>query len=161
MFKERIEDVSKPEMHTQIVNTYTPEIAAGIGRLMAQLDPTFSADPVPEDVLQPIIISPDHDQFVSLTGDGGDQVVAAASMTVVRGAGFNKRGQLEDFVVDEAFRGQGVGRSMWKALIDWCRAHDLNEFYLQTETFRPDAIAFYNRVGAKVMNGTVTYKVGA
>ena len=148
--------VAAPELQIVRLTEYQPEIAAGIGRLLVQLDPSFSSEPVPEEVLGPIIDSPDHDQFVALLDS---QVVGAASMSVVRGAGFNKRGQLEDFVVDQEMRGQGIGRTIWNSLVSWCEKKDLPGFYLQTETFRPEAIAFYEKVGAEIMGQTVTYQV--
>ncbi|MGH7241185.1 MAG: GNAT family N-acetyltransferase [Candidatus Saccharimonadales bacterium] len=144
----------------EVVTAYDPAIAAGIGRLMPQLDESFSSEPTSQDKLERIIASPDRGQLVGLDEQGN--VVAAATMNTLMGAGKETEGWLEDFVVDQAARGTGLAEQMWQGMGDWCRSQGLSQFSFGTETWRPDAIKFYNRHGA-VMDDTsrhLTYKLG-
>jgi GNAT superfamily N-acetyltransferase len=147
-------------VRVEVCEQYTDEISAGIGALMPQLDESFPATPIPEDHLRYIIESPDYGQIVAVKND--IQVVGAATMSIVRGAGFGKRGQLEDFVVDNNERRSGVSGRMWGLMIDWCLSKGIpnGELYLQTETYRPEAMRFYEKNGS-LMPETLTYKGNA
>ena len=147
--------MSTPDISVEVCKEYTPEMAAGIGRLMPQLDESFPPAPIPEGRLRYLIDSPDYDQLVAVANK--IHVVGAATMSVVRGAGFGQRGQLEDFVVDEEHRGSGVAGQMWSLMLEWCAGKGLEDFYLQTETYRPGAIKFYEKHAA-LLGETVTFK---
>jgi hypothetical protein len=147
-------------LYVETVRVYTPEIAAGIGRLMPQLDPSFPDTPIPEDRLRYIIDSSEHDQLIAVASRIG--IVGAATMSIVRGAGFGARGQLEDFVTDGTAGIRGAGSMLWhEAMMKWCIEKKLDGFYLQTETWRNEAgrnaIEFYQRAGATLLDGTVTF----
>lgn len=143
-------------VHAEVLTSYSPEVAAGIGRLMPQLDPSFSGDPTPQGWLESTIACDTRDQIVALhTG----QVVGAATMNVVGGAGKGVEGWLEDFVVDEDLRGQGVAQTLWQEMIRWCQEQGLPSFSLETEEHRKAAIRFYEKQGAKLVPGTTTHYV--
>jgi len=129
-----------------ILTEYSPEVAAGIGNLMPQLDENFDSEPTPQDKLERIIASPDRCQIVGYDNNGG--VVAAATMNTLMGAGKQTEGWLEDFVVDESVRGSGVATQMWNEMGNWCRSQGLAQFSFGTETKREDAVAFYEKQGA-------------
>ncbi len=151
------------EFTAGVAGVYTEHLAAGLGGLMPDLDASFPADPIPRDRLEHIITSPDYDQLVVVqnglaTPDvyqmpfdeviARGKIVGAATMSIVRGAGFGERGQLEDFVTAAELQGQGLGTLAWNAMAAWCRDRGLRNFYFQTETDRPDAVKFYDRRGA-------------
>lgn len=140
---------------------YTPEVAAGIGRLMPQLDESFSGDPTPQAKLERIINNPERAQLVAL--DAAGQVVAAASMNTLMGAGKDDEGWLEDFVVDSEVRGTSVASQMWQAMGDWTRSRGMTQFSFGTETWRPAAVAFYEKMGATTDDTArhLTYKLDA
>lgn len=146
-------------LYVETVRVYTPEVAAGIGRLMPFLDESFPGDPIPEEHLRYIIDSPDYDQLVAVQEHAG--IVGAATMSIVRGAGFGARGQLEDFVTDPSPKVKGAGSALWEYMKQWCAERGLSDFYLQTETWRNDegrnAIDFYTRKGAHLLGETVTF----
>jgi ribosomal protein S18 acetylase RimI-like enzyme len=131
------------------ITEYSADIDAGIARLMPMLDANFSDLPQPER-LQRIINSPSHDQLVAVRAS--DQlVVGAASMTVVMGYGLGMAGRLEDFVVDSEARRQGVAATMWGSMMDWCMQRGLAEMVFETERDRPEALAFYEKMGAVIV----------
>src|SRR5436190_1155079 len=112
------------EFTAGVAGIYTDHLAAGIGALMPDLDETFPDSPIPRGHLEDgIIKDPNYDQLVVvkneivtrganetiLMGTEDDEtfderiarglIVGAATMSIVKGAGFGQRGQLEDFVV--------------------------------------------------------------
>lgn len=137
-------DAVKPKV--EVLQAYSEEVAAGIGRLMPQLDEHFSGEPTPRQKLEHIIASPDRCQLVGYDSDG--QVIAAATMNTLMGAGKDTEGWLEDFIVDKDARGSGIASEMWQAMADWCREMGYSQFSFGTETWRPDAIRFYEKSGA-------------
>ena len=133
---------------------YSLEIATGIGSLMPQLDPRMSNAPTPQKRLEKIIHSPERDQLVALNQA---RVVGAATMNIVMGAGKDSEGWLEDFIVDQSFRGQGVADALWNEMQAWCRDKELPGFSFETESYRTAAIAFYQQHGAQLVEGTTTH----
>jgi ribosomal protein S18 acetylase RimI-like enzyme len=132
---------------------YDVDIDAGIGQLMPYLDPTFSAEPRPAD-LRAIIASTDHDQLVALRL-ADSRIVGAATMTIVRGYGLGRAGRLEDFVVDPTIRRQGVATKLWTTMMQWCEAKDLDSMVFETERDRPEALAFYEKMGARIVKDSL------
>ena len=54
---------------------------------------------------------------------------------------------IEELVVDERARRQGIGRALIQATLDWARAHGCSEVEISTEKDNLDAQAFYRRLG--------------
>jgi GNAT superfamily N-acetyltransferase len=54
---------------------------------------------------------------------------------------------IEELVVDERARGQGVGRALIRVAIDWAEAEGCSEIEVSTEEDNTDAQAFYRRLG--------------
>jgi GNAT superfamily N-acetyltransferase len=155
------------------VAEYTPRVAAGIGRLMPILDERFSGAPMPREALEEIIGSPSHDQIIA---EHQGQVVGSAVMSLVLGSGFwqrpegqhqNRKGYLEDFVVDPSMRGvrspeSGLSAAdlLWEEMLAVCRDHDAEvlSFASRIEA-RPDAARFYAKHGAFPMEGARFFEV--
>ncbi len=54
---------------------------------------------------------------------------------------------IDELVVDEGARGQGVGRALIQAAIEWARAQACSEVEVSTEMDNTAAQAFYRRLG--------------
>ena len=54
---------------------------------------------------------------------------------------------IEELVVDETARGQGAGRALIQAAIDWAKAQDCSEVEVSAEMDNTAAQAFYRRLG--------------
>lgn len=59
---------------------------------------------------------------------------------------------IEDVVVDEPFRGQGVGRALLRGVIDWAVGHGATRAQLLADRDNEQAIAFYRHLGLEVTN---------
>lgn len=143
---------------TRLLDQYSQDDARAIGELMPQLDESFSNEPIEQAAMEAIISSLNHDQLVVEVGEDR-KIIGAATLSVVYGAGFGKRGQLEDFVIHESYRGSGAAQCAWMALEAWCRQKEMTTLYLQTEPVRKAAISFYERQGAKQQNESLTFSV--
>lgn len=104
------------EIRVERLHAYSPEDAAGIGRLMPVLDSKLTDEPIPEDRLQAIIKSKYHDQFVARQEDA--RIVGAATLSLIMAAGTGDKGYLEDFVTNPETK--GVGTVMWHEIGKWC-----------------------------------------
>ena len=56
-------------------------------------------------------------------------------------------GWIEDMVVDKSFRGQGVGKRLMKALLDWGKANGATRFQLLADKDNSPALDYYRRLG--------------
>ena len=77
-------------------------------------------------------------------------------MSVVMGAGMNKLGYLEDFVVDEQVRGRGVATALWDEAIRWCEEKGV-DLEFTSGVSKEAACAFYAKHGAEVRDTTVLH----
>jgi ribosomal protein S18 acetylase RimI-like enzyme len=54
---------------------------------------------------------------------------------------------IEELVVDERARGQGIGRALIQAALDWAKSEGCSEVEVSTELDNTAAQAFYRRLG--------------
>jgi ribosomal protein S18 acetylase RimI-like enzyme len=54
---------------------------------------------------------------------------------------------IEELVVGEGARGQGVGRALIEAALDWAKGQGCSEVEVSTDQDNTDAQAFYRRLG--------------
>lgn len=135
-------------MNVEILTQYSAEDAAAIGRLMPHLSDAFDGSPVPAALLRDIIASPYHDQLVARDEYG--TIIGTATLTVTMGAAVGRNAWLEDFVVDPAIQGAGIGGKLWDAMLDWCRSHEVHKLGFTSNPIRATAHAFYLKRGAEI-----------
>ncbi|USN96616.1 MAG: GNAT family N-acetyltransferase [Candidatus Nomurabacteria bacterium] len=135
------------------LRAYTPEDAAGIGRLMPFLSESFLSTPIPEERLRAIIESDYHDQLVAR--EDTRRIVGAATLSLILGAGAGGKAHLEDFVTDPETK--GVGSALWKEMGAWCVERDV-ELHFTSRSSRIAAQHFYLNRGAEIRDTNVFKK---
>lgn len=139
----------------EILTTYTPAVAEGLGKLTPFLSEAGAGEPVPESQLRKIIESNDHVQFIATAGG---QIVGAATVVAIRGI-LREKAYLQDFVVDGGMRGKGVGHKLWSAIEAWCLENGLTTMDFTSRYDRPVAHAFFLKHGAKIREVTAPFRV--
>jgi ribosomal protein S18 acetylase RimI-like enzyme len=87
----------------------------------------------------------------------GERIVGMATLYMI--TKFGKRGGfIEDVVVDEVYRGQGLGEKVTQALIDAATAEKLGSIYLTSRPERVAANKLYQKLGFK-QKETNVYKM--
>jgi ribosomal protein S18 acetylase RimI-like enzyme len=129
-------------MKVEIATTLTPAIVDAVERLVPQLS---SSNPPPTtDELGEVVASPATDLFIAL--DDGGNVVGMSTLVTFR-IPTAMRAWIEDVVVDDAGRGQGVGTALTQAMIDRARELGCATVDLTSRPKREDANRLYRRLG--------------
>ena len=79
-----------------------------------------------------------------------DQILGMATVSVVFGAGIGKNAYLEDFVVDNAARGKGIGGLLFQAYEDWAKEKGCKNLEFTCGHGREAAQFFYKTHGAEI-----------
>lgn len=135
------------------LTSYSPEDAAGIGRLMPFLDEKFSGAPIDEQVLRVLIESNYHDQLVARDDTG--RIVGAATLSLIMAAAAGPKAYLEDFVTDPETR--GVGSALWEEMGRWCLERNV-DLHFTSRPARVEAHQFYLKRGARMRETDVFVK---
>ncbi|HET9611327.1 MAG TPA: GNAT family N-acetyltransferase [Acidimicrobiales bacterium] len=129
-------------MKVEIATTLTPAIVDAVDRLVPQLS---RSSPLPTTVeLGEVVSSPATDLFIAI--DDGGTVVGMATLVTFR-IPTGMRAWIEDVVVDEAGRGQGVGRALTDAMVDRAREQGCRTVDLTSRPSRQEANRLYQRAG--------------
>ena len=129
-------------MKVEIATTLTPAIVDAVERLVPQL--SRSSPPPTTAELGDVVASPATDLFIAIDDTG--TVVGMATLVTFR-IPTGMRAWIEDVVVDEAGRGQGVGDALTRAMVE--RAHELGcrTVDLTSRPSREAANRMYQRAG--------------
>jgi len=128
-------------MHLESVTSPSPEILSAFARLMPQL--TQASLPT-EAELQALIQSPSR-LLVARSHPGGE-ILGMGCLAVFRTPS-GLHAHIEDVVVDNAARGQGMGEALVRALLQTARDLGLGGVSLTCNPRRQAANALYLRVG--------------
>ena len=137
-----------PKVTIETLTAYSPEDATTIGHLLSILSDSFSDKPVEKQVLTDIITSPYHDQLVARDNNG--TIIGTLTVSLTMGAGVIRKAWVEDFIVDPATRGMGVGSQLWDTLITWCRDHQVSSLDFTSRPNKVEAQHFYLKRGAVI-----------
>ncbi len=111
------------------------------------------SNPLPSvDAVAEMIGSDAITQFVAR--DDSDAIVGVSTLAVFR-IPTGLRAWIEDVIVDEAARGQGVGEALTAAMIDRARALGCNTVDLTSRPSREAANRLYQRVGFELRDTNV------
>jgi ribosomal protein S18 acetylase RimI-like enzyme len=126
----------------EIATTLTPAIVDAVERLVPQL--SGSSPPPTTAELGDVVSSPATDLFIAI--DETATVVGMATLVSFR-IPTGVRGWIEDVVVDESCRGQGVGEAITQAMVDRARELGCKTVDLTSRPHREAANRLYQRAG--------------
>ena len=123
----------------------TPELVDAFARLIPQLSRS-SPPPGPAE-LQTMIDAPGTSVLVATNaGDADNKIVGTLTLVVFR-IPTGMRAWIEDVVVDESARGQGVGEALTMHALDVARAAGAKTVDLTSRPSREAANRLYQRLG--------------
>ena len=129
-------------MKVEIATTLTPAIVDAVERLVPQLS---SSSPPPSTAeLGEVVGSPATDLFIAL--DDGGTIVGMSTLAAFR-TPTGMRAWVEDVVVDDAGRGQGVGTALTQAMLDRARERGCVTVDLTSRPSREAANRLYRSLG--------------
>ena len=101
----------------------------------------------------------EQDHISAFVGcDSKNNVIAFGSICIEMKIRGGLMGHIEDVVVDEKFRGQGVGAMMMKTLI---KEAIIKKCYKVSLECRDEKVGFYNALGFENTGHTMTIFIGA
>ena len=127
----------------ETLDEVTDEAVEAFGRLLPQL--SRSAKPLDAAALAAVASSP---AVTVLVARSDDRIVGSLSLVIFR-IPTVLRAWIEDVVVDEAARGQGVGAMLTREALRLARAADVRTVDLSTRPSRVAAGRLYEREGFK------------
>ncbi len=127
----------------ETLDEVTDEAVEAFGRLLPQL--SRSAKPLDAAALAAVASSP---AVTVLVARSDDRIVGSLSLVIFR-IPTGLRAWIEDVVVDEAARGQGVGAMLTREALRLARAADVRTVDLSTRPSRVAAGRLYEREGFK------------
>ncbi len=122
----------------------TKDDAPGIARLVTQLGyPATQAEI--ESRLAPILAHPDYAMWVA---EESGRVIGLTGVLVHLALEYDGfYGRLLGLVVEEAYRGQGIGRRLLDQTEQWLQERGVNKLTLTSGKQRTEAHKFYRRLG--------------
>lgn len=126
----------------EIATSLTPAIVDAVQRLVPQL--SRSNPPPTTAELGELVASPATDLFIAL--DEAGTIVGIATLVTFR-IPTGRRAWIEDVVVDEAARGQGVGDALTRAMVERSREFGAVTVDLTSRPSREAANRLYQRAG--------------
>jgi len=128
---------------------YDEKLATEMGKLLLDLSPRATGEPVSREWMEEIIASPWHDQLLVFEDD---KLVGMATVSSVLGAHMRRNVYLEDCVVSRECQGKGVGGLLWDAIVAWGREKGARrlEFTSSGQDKKGSAVGFYLHKGAEI-----------
>jgi ribosomal protein S18 acetylase RimI-like enzyme len=126
----------------EIATSLTPAIVDAVQRFVPQL--SHSNPPPTTAELGELVASPATDLFIAL--DDAGTIVGMGTLVTFR-IPTGRRAWIEDVVVDEAARGQGVGDALTRAMVDRSREFGAVTVDLTSRPAREAANRLYRRAG--------------
>jgi ribosomal protein S18 acetylase RimI-like enzyme len=125
----------------EIADTVTDEIVAAFARLIPQL--SSSSPPPKRDDLDAIVTDPYSVLYVARV-DG--RIVGSLTLALYQ-IPTGLKAWIEDVVVDEGVRGQGIGEALNAAALEEARRRGAKDVSLTSRPFRESANRLYQRLG--------------
>ena len=127
----------------EVADTATPELVDAFARLLPQL--SRSSPPLGREEVEELLAAPGTSVLVARDEDSG-AVVGSLTLVVFR-IPTGTRAWIEDVVVDEAARGQGVGEALNRRAIELAQEVGAKTVDLTSRPSREAANRLYQRLG--------------
>ncbi|MGK2957212.1 MAG: GNAT family N-acetyltransferase [Acidimicrobiales bacterium] len=131
-------------IHVELATEVTPELQEALDRLVPQL--SRSSPPPTTAELAEIIDS--QATLLLIARDDTNTIVGSLTLALFR-IPTGLRAWIEDVVVDESARGQGVGEALTQAALEQAQAHGARNVDLTSRPSREAANRLYQRLGFK------------
>jgi ribosomal protein S18 acetylase RimI-like enzyme len=141
--------VSDMGVDVEILQDTTDEVLKAFGRLLPQL--SRSAEPLDAETLQTLVAWPGNRLLIARVD--GDIVGALTLVMFPIATGW--RAWIEDVVVDESARGQGVGAALTQEAVRLARADGARTVDLTSRPSREAANRLYERLGFQLRDSKV------
>ena len=139
------------------VSEVTPDLVEAFVRLTPQL--SKSNPPPTESELKEIVESPATVLFMALDDEGRYVGTLTLALFLIPTA---RRAWIEDVIVDESARGQGVGEALNRAALDHAREAGAKTVDLTSRPSREAANRLYQRIGFELRETNVyRYDLGS
>lgn len=136
-------------MKIEPLTKYDKDTANRIRELLIQLSRSGKdRGEIPEAWFKDLIKSNSHDMLLAYDDKG--TIVGIATLSIIMGPIIRRVAYLEDFVTDQAVRGQGVGTQLWDAMLKWAKDKNCTELCFTSGHGREAAQQFYQNKGAKI-----------
>lgn len=136
-------------MKIQLLTEYNKQTADRIRELLIQLSRSGKdRGEIPQEWFDELIASPFHDMLLAI--DDNKRIIGIATLSIIMGPIVRKVAYLEDFVTDNAVRGQGVGSALWETMLEWAKSKNCTELCFTSGHGREAAQAFYLHKGAEI-----------
>ena len=136
-------------MKIQLLTEYNKQTADRIRELLIQLSRSGKdRGEIPQEWFDELITSPFHDMLLAI--DDNERIIGIATLSIIMGPIVRKVAYLEDFVTDNAVRGQGVGSALWETMLEWAKSKNCTELCFTSGHGREAAQAFYLHKGAEI-----------
>lgn len=128
-------------VQVEVLSEVTPEVVEAFGRLLPQL--SRSAPPLDETALTAIIQSPSVTLLIARSAERICGTLSLVTFPIPTGV----RAWIEDVVVDESARGQGIGEALTRAAVSLASAAGARTVDLTSRPSREAAGRLYERLG--------------
>lgn len=130
-------------VHVEVLRDVTTEEVEAFGRLLPQL--SASAAPLDQESLGAIVDAPTNTMLIARTGG----VINGALTLVMFPIPTGLRAWIEDVVVDQSARGQGIGEALSLEALRLAQAAGARTVELTSRPAREAAGRLYQRIGFK------------
>ncbi|TSC86177.1 MAG: putative acetyltransferase [Parcubacteria group bacterium Gr01-1014_8] len=119
----------------------TGEALSDINKLLKQL-----RDEGGNGVLSELEAVVNNDNTALIVAKDGERIVGIGTLYTIQKIS-KRSGHVEDVVVDDAYRGQGLGEKLMQFLLDVARKKHIKKVYLTTRPARIAANKLYQKLG--------------
>ena len=137
-------------MIIQEIKTFSPEIEKSINRFLILL--VENANSISKQLIESIISDKNSHIFFAVTDDGEYSGMVTVGIYI---SPTGKKAWIEDVVVDEKYRRQGVGQYLTESAIQFARNQQADIVMLTSKPCRISANKLYQKIGFQLKQTNV------